>query len=86
MFGADLLVIDDLSNETENKMTTDKIFELITTGMNRGAGTIITSNLNLTDFDGTVGQGSSAGWVREQRSCVWKESALTGRRRGRGMA
>ncbi len=53
--GVDLLVIDDLSNETENKMTTDKIFELINHRYEQGAGTIITSNLNLTDFDGTVG-------------------------------
>ncbi len=55
MFGVDLLVIDDLSNETENKMTTDKIFELINHRYEQGAGTIITSNLNLTDFDSTVG-------------------------------
>ncbi|WP_269078300.1 ATP-binding protein [Mesotoga prima] len=53
--GVDLLVIDDLSNETENKMTTDKIFELINHRYEQGAGTIITSNLNLTDFDSTVG-------------------------------
>ena len=36
--GVDLLVIDDLSNETENKMTTDKIFELINHRYEQGAG------------------------------------------------
>ncbi len=49
-----MLVIDDFSNETENRMTTTGSSNCSTTGT-RTRGTIKTSNLGIEDFSQTVG-------------------------------
>ena len=53
--GKDLLVIDDFSNETENRTTNNRLFELINHRYEQEKGTIITSNLEIGDFSETVG-------------------------------
>jgi len=53
--GKDLLVIDDFSNETENRTTNHRIFELLNHRYEDERGTIITSNLGIEDFSQTVG-------------------------------
>ena len=50
-----LLVIDDLSSETEYGTTNHRIFELINHRYEAGVGTIITSNLDIADFNEAVG-------------------------------
>ena len=47
--------LDDLSSETEYGTTNHRIFELINHRYEAGVGTIITSNLDIADFNEAVG-------------------------------
>lgn len=49
-FECDLLIIDDLGTEVNNKFTTSVLYNLINTRLNRHAATIISTNLSQEEF------------------------------------